>query len=405
MFFFNEKENKDYDTRIELTLKRNQEGLLSPWQISNLIAKISSYYYKNELLNTISLAIENGIDPKNIFIMDDSFNVNKSYNHVDNFDFNKINDVKHFYHLGVPTSLFPNESILKIKLAFTYFGRIYTYLNSKRLDRPDKQYLIDIVKLCTNFEGIEPALDKIKEMATNIVKFTTNNPYLNKQACFKRIDEIYSDVYNRYHQYKKEESLIEFLMEDLKKGDTELLRDKDKNYNRIENDYFNKFFKIISDLTRPIVGIYYPETQRVQILCDSFINQNKRDSKFIDIKTISHNSPYLICILIGVAVSSPLLKTFRNIQDERTLENNEERLNAEDEKTQEELEEMLRLVETIDERPENKAIENLDNEYIRDKLDLNRKKNDEKFNEPITNYNFNNTHIEIKLLRDDDEDL
>ncbi|MCP3026894.1 hypothetical protein [Halobacillus sp. A5] len=398
---FNEKEHKDYETRVELTLKRKEEGLLSPWQISNLVSKMSSYYYKNELLNTISLAIENGIRPNNIFIMDDSFNVNRSYSYVNTFDLNKINDVKNFYHLGVPTSLFPNKTLLRVKLSFTYFSKIYTYLNSKNLDRPDKQKLIDIVDLCTKYNDIEEALNMIKDMAENIIIYNAN-PQLNKRKLIKKVNEIYDEIYNRYHQFEKEEPLISTLEAELSEGYTDLLRTKDKNYNRIENEYFNKFFKIIADLTRPIVGIYYPETNSIQILCYSFINQQARDNKFIDIKTISHNSPYLICLLIGIAVASPLLKTFKDLEDDRTLENNEMRLSGEDENTREELEEMFDQIEFIDNKPENKSIDNMENDYLKDKLDSNRSKNDAKFNEPISNYNFNNTHIEIKIIKDID---
>lgn len=397
---FNEKGYKDYSKQIQLTLKRNHEGILSPWQISNLIVKLSSHYYKNELLNTIALAINNGIDPRNIFIMDDSFQVNNSYTYVDVFNLNKIEDVKNLYHLGFPTTLFPNEELLKVKLCFKLFSDYFTLLNSKGLERPEKNKLRDIIDLALENEDIDYALSSIKEIAINIVKLPRYEE-INKKEILSKIDDLHQKRIKSFRQYKKDEAAIELLNQVLGSGslDVKLLQNKNKSIVTIEREYYKKFFNILSELKRPIVGIYYPESKDVQIICNNFINKNARDSKFIDLKEIRHNSPYLLIVLIGIGIGAPLLKAFKSIKDDRTLAINEQRLAEEDEKTQEELEEIYNILEKVNLEPENQAINEIKNQYLKDKLHDIQESNNYKFNEPIALYGFNNTQIEINVVQ------
>lgn len=405
MTMFNEKEFKDYSKRIQLTLKRNQEGILSPWQISNLIVKLSSQYYKNELLNTIALAINNGINPKNIFIMDDSFNVNNSYTYVDTFDLEKYEDVKNLYHLGFPTSLFPNEAILKIKLCFKLFRDYYTLLNSKGLERPDKNKLLAIIKEALDV-NIESALASIREIALNILRMPRYEQ-INEKEILKAIDDLYNKKLKSYKQFKKDEKTINFLNDELKNGiiDVKKAKDTNKEIISVEREYFKKFLNILSDLKRPIVGIFDPDSKNIQIICNNFINKNARDSKFIDLKEVRHNSPYLLMMLIGIGIGAPLLKAYKSIRDERTLETIEEELIEEDEKSREELEEMYSLLEKINHLPENQAINKMENEYLREKLLEIQRVNNIKFNEPIAMYGFSNTKIEISVIQQDIEPI
>jgi hypothetical protein len=397
---FNEKEHKDYSSRIQLTLKRNQEGILSPWQISNLIVKMSSHYYKNELLNTIALAINNGIRPSNIFIMDDSFQVNNSYTYVDRFDLGKNEDVKNLYHLGVPTSLFPNKKLFKLNICFKLFSDYYTLLNSKGLERPDKNKLKDIVGFCISETDITIALDELKRLATNIVEMPSYDK-IDTKDILNKIENLYKRSLKKFIQFETDEEQISILNDEFSIGSLSVKRLQDKNNSlvNIEREYYKRFFKLLGDLKRPIVGIYYPETGSIQIICKNFINKNARDSKFIDLKEVRHNSPYLVTVLIGIGIGAPLLKAYQSVKDDRTLALNELRLIEEDEKTQEELEQIYSTLEDISQQPENNAINNIENQYLKDRLNEIQHSNNLKFNEPITMYGFSNTNMEINLIQ------
>ncbi|WP_133051127.1 hypothetical protein, partial [Ruminiclostridium hungatei] len=108
---FEEYNIKDLSNRVSLEFVRDREGLLNPWQISNFIGRLSSYYYKIELINTVALALQYGVKPNSIFILDESFKASQYYNNL--YDINLFSDdILHLYNIGKPISLFPNRTIL-----------------------------------------------------------------------------------------------------------------------------------------------------------------------------------------------------------------------------------------------------------------------------------------------------
>ncbi|MFW3441990.1 hypothetical protein ACN9J6_10705, partial [Aliarcobacter butzleri] len=120
---FDDYKYKRIDKKIEFTLKQEVEKKLSPWELSSFINNFNTYYYKNELLNTIAIALNNGISAENIIIFDESFKLNRIYNKFVNISL-KDKNIKYLYTLGKPVSLFPNENIFIINLIFKYFRNI-----------------------------------------------------------------------------------------------------------------------------------------------------------------------------------------------------------------------------------------------------------------------------------------
>ena len=65
--------------RLEIELKRDKDKIFTPWQIQDFIGKLASTYYKLDLINSISNKINLGVKKENIFIIDESFKYQNSY--------------------------------------------------------------------------------------------------------------------------------------------------------------------------------------------------------------------------------------------------------------------------------------------------------------------------------------
>lgn len=394
---FKETELKDYDTQLRVTLRRNKKDLLSPWQISNFVSTISSHYYKNELLNTISLALKEGIQPENIFIFSNSFNLYNSYSTLDVIDLNEGNGVKEFYHLGTPISLFPNEFLIKLNIAFGYFRKANEILGRYDLLRINKDYLLGVINdIKSEQNNMENILERIRLLAIKQAGSSENKDFNMKQLEESLLNSYQKNLKN-YKEFNKEQVVIESLIRDIKNNEIYHFESGSK-YGQLERKYFSQFFTKLNDLKRPIVAIYNKDKNRIQILCGSFINNTKRDNKFLDIKQISHNSPYLICFYIGVSVALPLIPLLKSIKLETEINNEEEELRREEVKTDKEIEEMLTLLAKLKDLPENKAVEEVTTKYLHEKIKEQQGINNEKFRKPIEKYGFDNRYLEIENI-------
>ena len=284
---------------------RTENDLLTSWQISDFISQLTKHYYKNELMNTISLALKNGISPKNIIIFNESFEINNHYQNIGTLDFTKSLDVKTFYHLLDPISMVPNEEISKIKLIFSYFRGINELLYHFHFSRLDKNNLFKYYTKLKDGLSYKEVIEDIKNLALEIIKesATAGN---SKKRIRKSIDELTFKTISLGTNFEKDKNLLNTLIESIEKNDFTPFQES--TYQRLESEYLNEFFTKFESLKRPIIGIYYPDNKKVQILCDSFINKTKYDpSKFLDLKSISHNSPYEVIFHIGLTIVVPLI--------------------------------------------------------------------------------------------------
>ena len=76
MNLFDDAQLKDIKTTVFLGLKSSKNQELSTWEISRYIFDLNTYYYKYEVVNSIALALSNGVKPEDIIVINESFMLN-----------------------------------------------------------------------------------------------------------------------------------------------------------------------------------------------------------------------------------------------------------------------------------------------------------------------------------------
>ncbi|SDD48077.1 hypothetical protein SAMN05428987_4910 [Paenibacillus sp. CF095] len=382
-----QNQSTDLDKRIEIIFKRPTEELLSPWEISNFINQFSSNYYKNELLISISKAINSGTPVENIFILDDSFKINTSYSKLDAIDLNKASEILYLYHMGKPVSLFPNRKIYSINIIFNVFRTFNEIIYKLIHKRIAKKQLHNFIN-SPNDKSMLNNLSDLKDLAYNLLSKS------NLREKNNEIEKAYGAAVNRINKFDDEQIDIDLMQDSFFEKDYALL--KNEKYKNLESKYFSSFFREFNNNSRPVVGIYYPETNKIQILCVNHINKTKRDSRFLDLKQFSHNSPYEVIILVGTGIILPLMKEIKYHLDERKLTKQKKEVVSTGIALDNHLNEIYSELETILLDTNSSDFDNIELDYLKTKIVETKNNNDNKINEPIRKYGFSLSSVVTK---------
>ncbi|WP_025844177.1 hypothetical protein [Brevibacillus agri] len=286
---FNEYQHRDLSKRFQLKLCRNNETPLSSWEISNFVNQLTSFYFKTELINSISLAINNNIAPENIFILTESFGLNKTYDKLDVLSI--PDELLQLYYIGYPISLVPNKEILSINILFKIFRELNEVLyNTKPRLKLSSDVLTDAFVMIDN--GIEAVINYISQQALLVISDSQTRSDKDKNNLDEKLNKITNVIKKHlrtFEKYRADEVQIELIKEHLFQSSVDINEIKD--YELILSKYFNTFYYYFSKVSRPVIGIYNKTEKQVQIIGKSQINKKKRDELFFDTKSISHNSP------------------------------------------------------------------------------------------------------------------
>lgn len=296
---------KQFLKKLEIELRRNTDNTFTPWQIQDFIAKLASTYYKLDLINTISNKINSGVKKENIFIIDESFKYSNNYDFLEESNKLNLNDekeFKNFYHFGNPVSMFPSITMIDIMLKFKLFRDLNKCLGARSIEKIDKKSFHEIV-----FEStIEDS--RILKLALRNIDSIDRDKKNRIETDLKEINERYKNIFNTYIKDELKINLFKSIIEVDKLEKEEL-----DEFQSIEDTYFKEFMRYFNRLDRPIIGVYSPDTNRVELLGSSFINKKSRDERFLDIKEISHNSPPYCHLFIGLAFVTPTIILIKNI--------------------------------------------------------------------------------------------
>ncbi|MES9665786.1 hypothetical protein [Bacillus nitratireducens] len=386
--------------RAEIQLKRDENKLLSSWQISAFIECLSRSYYKNELLNTIESFIRKGGDVENIFIMDESFKLNKKFKGLNTLNLRNKVDAKTLFHIGKPIGMFPNERIIKISFLFEIFKKMNETLGSFKIAGLSKDYLSELIYYAVNNKF---TIEAIKVKVLDLVKIGINEQIQkdkkNIKMDQKKLEDVLEDSLSYpFSKYLKIES--DFVNISIVKVD--ILNNNINNMDKIPSEllsYFNKFKLVFDKLVRPVVGIYNPDNDIVEILCSDFIDKTSYDEqnkRFLDIRSVSRNSPLSVCAILGVGGLTLLSKYITVKLDEKLLCENKESKVTEDK----EIEKLMNEINSAIMDKENNIDQNIAN-VSQELLDKLSEANEKKFVDMAKGYGFLNENAVLKLKKED----
>lgn len=286
---------------IEIKLVRNEDNIFNPWELSRFISEFSNEYYKLELLRTISLELQRGVSPKNIIILSNSIRrKNFKYKTVNLLNKTQFNS---FQSIGYPISMYPNSKIKQIALISLYFKRSneilrsnlnpetlsYSYLSAKN---NDFEFVLD--------ELLQKSLEKVLKKGINSGR---------QNEALRTLKNNLLIEYNKFikNEIENEKNIIK-------------LQNNEKVYLEEDEKYFNEFFAYFEKNSKPFVGVYIEEENKIKVLCSNHLTNKKKEIPEIDFKRIEHNSPTEFDIglgLLGVGKSIFEAVQLKKITDEQ----------------------------------------------------------------------------------------
>ncbi|WP_144489307.1 hypothetical protein [Bacillus thuringiensis] len=303
------------ENKYKFTLVQDKNENLKAWRVTDFVDKISYLNYKKEIMNEIQKLLDGGVKSQQIIIFDKSFSIHKQYEHIGKHSVESKIGVKNLYHLGKPIPLYPNEKIYKINHIFEAFSNLYKDFNA---------------------EGVILNKDNLNEFIKEAMDNTAK-----AEICIKNLKIYINECSKRIKDKKKQEVLIDkcektfdkltkknkkindeineyILMEKISNGRTSEQKDR---YNTLQNKYIDKFGKLFVNNVRPIVAVFYEESNLIEILGTNFIKQNAHEEKQIDLKEVRHNSPFTICFVAGYVFLNLMHQVYVNKVDKDKLTN------------------------------------------------------------------------------------
>ncbi|KGR82750.1 hypothetical protein [Lysinibacillus odysseyi] len=312
---------KESQKRYVVKMRQNTKKHVKAWRITDFIEKINNSYYKKELLKEIIEKLNNGVNPENIIILDKSFNIHKANKNIKVLKLNTVNGVKKLYHLGKPYSLYPNEKIIVFNNVFITFSTLYTLFNQYKV-KLNKSILKDTFneiftekeKLILEFTLLSEELDRSLSLVED--SKDRENLRVKKVALLEELKE------NIETETKAAKDFIK-IDKDIKDEGTLKKKMGDKKYKELASVSPNKFTRYLISTIRPIVGIYNPEKNQIEILASNFIKKDGFDERQIDLKNVSHNSPFSVTVIAGITFLLGLYQMHCNKYDAKAIDKEE----------------------------------------------------------------------------------
>ena len=288
---FNEYEYKGYEKRVNISFLRNSIERINPWEITNFVSRISTYMYKIEVLNTIALAINCGVEKKNIFVLDKAYKLNGNYRYFSTVHLNSM-EINSIYSIGKPIGMEPNDELMEMKYLFEILYKVNQVLyqfGRKRINKLDRVEAYCEMTENGFLSAVEFVINKAKKKIDDEDRIKAERKLVSESE----------KIVKKYTGFLMNKRYFDKVDAKLNGNDIEEISDMER---KIEKEYYKKFYEYIFVLPRPVVGIYEPEGRKIIILCadhfDSSINKNTK----IDLKSITQNSPILGEIEAGLEI-------------------------------------------------------------------------------------------------------
>ncbi|PJI08667.1 hypothetical protein CUB90_12680 [Clostridium sp. CT7] len=381
--------------RIEMQLKSNKKKPLSGWQLQEFINNINKGYSKLDLINEISRLLNLGERPENIIIINKSYEINNAYSYLkksNQIDLNKESMVEKFYNLGRPISMYPNEFMKKIEMIFNLYEKLFSLFRANKIHTVPKNRL----KTYINLE-FDEAISVLQEDSYQILDAIKNIDKNKVKSLKKHICEHAKESIESYRKFKKAIINIKEFNGLIGKEFKQLNDEEKKLFIYMDKNYYNKFFKEFKRVDRPIILKYDEKTNKLSIIKKEYMLNEVESENFLDYKDYSHNSPFVITIIAGIAIVSIAALLYEGVKQEMLNDKKEKELESEEEEIDNDIRDtVIALSQSEDLNQANQV----QNKFLKNKLiDVNEKVN-KQTKATLSQNGVMNNGVVIKLEKD-----
>lgn len=293
---FDDYDYKDTTTRIRVKFKQVHDEPMYPWEIARFLKNFNTVYYKFELLNSISSAINHGISPEDIFIFDHSLPLYERYTELDLIGGPLA--AKLFYPIGLPIPLVPNAKTYEYNCLYRVFYAVNSFLTTNRIGR------LSLLTLSSLYEDLDAF--GLESAEAQLIKYANENAKKSYEAAAKRNErkkQYSEDEFNRalkkYRKFKEQTfqdiNQLQALDDD---GKLDVLTLEGRDNLRLSR-LLTAFFTTFEKTTRPLICARVSE-KKFRVLGRSLVN--KKEQVGLELKEVKRNSPLGALFEGGVAV-------------------------------------------------------------------------------------------------------
>lgn len=295
---FDDYDYKKVSTRINIKFIQERDEPLYPWEIAGFLNKINTVYYKFDLLNSICTALNKGIKPEDIYILDKSLPLYQRYSRMNILDDSEAAEL--FYKIGRPTPLVPEFESYHLSFIQEAFSRVNSFLfknHIKPLPVKTIRKAFDIVKK----ESLGDAEEFIIQLATERAEKSRERAVLrgddSPPISWADIEKCLTQYQAKKVQLREDIACIrESLSND---GATSALLDSQTRIGKRRCKLLLDFFHNFNKIQRPLVYVRVSEDQ-FRVLGRFLVN--KKEKTGLELKEIRKNSPLGALIEGGLAL-------------------------------------------------------------------------------------------------------
>ena len=187
-------------------------------------------------------------------IQNKSYDINNSYSYFrksQEYYLGKSKVVEKLYNLGRPISMFPNKKIKKIEIIFNLYENLYTLFRANNIYRISKKQLKKYVEL--------PFYDAIREIENDANRIIDSLEFenTNKSLAIKeKLNEFLERARLNYYDFFEDQNNIKNFNSIIDKEFTQLSEDEIILQRDMEQKYYNRFYKCLKKVDRPIILRY-----------------------------------------------------------------------------------------------------------------------------------------------------
>lgn len=293
---FDDYLKKQIGKRIEVTFTQSEDVPIFPWEIGYFVNKLNTSYYKFEILNSISNAINSGILPENIIMMDRSLPLNNIYEDFDILDFNE-KGLFHLYNIGRPLSLIPNKKTAQLSLLLSLFRSLNEFLYSSHI-RPNRISMLNDLWPLINEGKFRTIIDILNDKAIESLK-------KKKISEYERLQALIYEYRNRLARIESEFSELEIILPKIIKENS-LVAIQQRIPKKLYNKYFHYFLSRFDKMARPVMGIAYYDEGKIRILGRALVNKKLVNETTFELREARRFSPLSDVFIGGTAIYSTI---------------------------------------------------------------------------------------------------